>query len=63
MENQKQQQALDTATFLRVRKWYLLAIATIALTIIVAQILIQQHLNLQLNDSRGYQCGGTAESF
>ncbi|MEM8847601.1 MAG: ATP-binding protein [Bacteroidota bacterium] len=63
MENQKQQQALDTATFLRVRKWYLLAIATIALTIIVAQILIQQHLNLQLNDSRVINVAGRQRAF
>ncbi|MEM8937858.1 MAG: ATP-binding protein [Bacteroidota bacterium] len=63
MEYQKQQQALDTATFLRVRKWYLLAIATIALTIIVAQILIQQHLNLQLNDSRVINVAGRQRAF
>ncbi len=62
MENQKQQ-ALDTATFLRVRKWYLLALATIALTIIVAQILIQQHLNLQLNDSRVINVAGRQRAF
>ncbi|WP_394748108.1 PAS domain-containing sensor histidine kinase [Spongiimicrobium salis] len=63
MEHQKQQQALDTATFLRVRKWYLLAIATIALTIIVAQILIQQHLNSQLNDSRVINVAGRQRAF
>ena len=63
MENQKQQQALDTATFLRVRKWYLLALAMIALTIIVAQILIQQHLNLQLNDSRVINVAGRQRAF
>lgn len=63
MENQKQQQALDTATFLRVRKWYLLALATIALTIIVAQILIQQHLNSQLNDSRVINVAGRQRAF
>ncbi|MGX1928655.1 type IV pili methyl-accepting chemotaxis transducer N-terminal domain-containing protein [Flagellimonas sp. 2504JD4-2] len=63
MENHKQQQALDTATFLRVRKWYLLALATIALTIIVAQILIQQHLNSQLNDSRVINVAGRQRAF
>lgn len=63
MQNQKQQQALDTATFLRVRNWYLLAIATIALTIIIAQILIQQHLNLQLNDSRVINVAGRQRAF
>ena len=55
---ESKQQALDIATFLRVRKWYLLAIAAIALTIIVAQILIQQHLNSQLNDSRVINVAG-----
>ena len=63
MENQKQQQALDTATFLRVRKWYLLALAMIALTIIVAQILIQQHHNLQLNDSGVINVAGRQRAF
>ncbi len=63
MENQRQQQALDTATFLRVRKWYLLAIATIALTVVIAQILIQQHLNLQLNDSRVINVAGRQRAF
>ncbi|MEM7381539.1 MAG: histidine kinase, partial [Bacteroidota bacterium] len=63
MQDPKQQQALDTATFLRVRKWYLLAFATIALTIIVAQILIQQHLNSQLNDSRVINVAGRQRAF
>ncbi|MEM9001543.1 MAG: type IV pili methyl-accepting chemotaxis transducer N-terminal domain-containing protein [Bacteroidota bacterium] len=63
MESQRQQQALDTATFLRVRKWYLLAIAAIALTVIVAQILIQQHLNSQLSDSRVINVAGRQRAF
>lgn len=63
MENKKQQQALDTATFRRVRKWYLLAIAAIAITIIIAQILIQQHLNSQLNDSRVINVAGRQRAF
>lgn len=63
MEKRGQQQALDTATFLRVRKWYLLAIAAIALTIIMAQILIQQHLNSQLNDSRVINVAGRQRAF
>lgn len=50
--------SLDTTTFLRIRKWYLLALAGIALTIIAAQILIQTHLNSQLNDSRVINVAG-----
>lgn len=44
--------SLDNITFLKFRKLYLVAIFLIALTIILAQILIQSHLNSQLNDSR-----------
>ena len=59
----EKQQALDIATFLRVRKWYLLAIAAIALTVIFAQILIQQHLDSQLNDSRVINVAGRQRAF
>ena len=52
MNSNKLQQPLDTETFQRMRKWYIIALASIALTIIVAQILIQGHLNSQLDDSR-----------
>lgn len=52
MPNKTHQKTIDTVTFLRIRKRYLLALAGIALTIIVAQILVQTHLNTQLNDSR-----------
>ncbi|MEM7486159.1 MAG: ATP-binding protein [Bacteroidota bacterium] len=55
--------ALDTATFLRIQKWYLLAIAGIALTIVIAQVLIQQHLNSQLNDSRIINVAGRQRAF
>jgi PAS domain S-box-containing protein len=58
MPKSKHQQPLDTATFLRIRKWYLLALAGIALTIIIAQLLIQTHLNSQLNDSRVINLAG-----
>ncbi|NER16298.1 ATP-binding protein [Spongiivirga citrea] len=58
MSSEKRQKPLDTATFLRIRKWYLLAFATIALTIIIAQILIQSHLNSQLSDSRVINVAG-----
>ncbi|UII77768.1 type IV pili methyl-accepting chemotaxis transducer N-terminal domain-containing protein [Flagellimonas sp. HMM57] len=63
MSNNVKKLALDTATFLRIQKWYLLAIAGIALTIIIAQLLIQQHLNSQLNDSRVINVAGRQRAF
>ena len=54
---------LDTATFLRIRKWYILALSGIALLIIVAQILIQQHLNSQLSDSRVINVAGRQRAY
>ena len=53
----------DTETFQRIRKWYLFALAGIALTIIVAQVLIQQHLNSQLDDSRVINVAGRQRAF
>jgi len=58
MPNNKHEKPLDTTTFLRIRKWYLLALAGIALTILIAQVLIQSHLNSQLNDSRVINVAG-----
>jgi len=63
MSNNKHQQPLDTTTFLRIRKWYLLAFAGIALTVIAAQILIQIHLNSQLDDSRVINVAGRQRAF
>ncbi len=63
MPESNHQKPLDTATFLRIRKWYLLALAGIALTIIVAQVLIQMHLNTQLNDSRVINVAGRQRAF
>jgi PAS domain S-box-containing protein len=63
MANSKHEKPLDTTTFQRIRKWYLLALAGIALTIIVAQILIQAHLNSQLNDSRVINVAGRQRAF
>ncbi len=63
MPNSKHHKSLDTTTFQRIRKWYLLALAAIALTIIVAQILIQTHLNSQLNDSRVINVAGRQRAF
>ncbi|WP_111708759.1 ATP-binding protein [Lutibacter citreus] len=44
--------SLDNSTFFKFRRLYLLALLLIAGTIIIAQILIQKHLNSQVNDSR-----------
>ncbi|MRI00174.1 PAS domain-containing protein [Kriegella sp. EG-1] len=63
MENSNKQNALDTSTFLRVRKWYLLALAAIAITIILANLLIQSHLNSQLSDSRVINVAGFQRAF
>ena len=63
MNNSKLQKPLDTVTFLRIRKWYILAFAGIALTIICAQILIQNHLNSQLNDSRVINVAGRQRAY
>ena len=54
---------LDTSTFIRVRKWYLFALATIALSIIFAQILIQNHLNSQLDDSKVINIAGRQRAY
>jgi len=59
----KPQRRLDTETFLRIRKWYMLAIAAIAFTVIFAQILIQQHLNDQLDDSRVINVAGRQRAY
>ena len=63
MLNSKHQKALDTTTFLLIRKWYLLALAGIVLTIIIAQLLIQTHLNSQLNDSRVINIAGRQRAY
>ncbi|MFD1292260.1 ATP-binding protein [Lutibacter holmesii] len=44
--------SLDNSTFYKFRRLYLMAFLLIAASIFVAQILIQRHLNSQLNDSR-----------
>lgn len=63
MADNKHQKPLDTETFLRIRKWYLLAFAGIAATILIAQILIQSHLNSQLDDSRVINVAGRQRAF
>lgn len=44
--------SLDHTTFLKFRKLYILALVLIAVTIVISQILIQKHLDSQLNDSK-----------
>ena len=63
MSDRVKKMALDTTTFLRIQKWYLLAIAGIALTIVIAQVLIQKHLNSQLSDSRVINVAGRQRAF
>ncbi len=43
---------LDKFTFSKFRRVYLMAFSLIALTIVISQILIQKHLDSQINDSR-----------
>ncbi len=43
---------LDSYLFQKLRRLYLFAFLAITLSIIISQILIQQHINSQLNDSR-----------
>ncbi len=59
----KSKQSLDAATFQRIQKWYLYALSAIALTIIIAQILIQAHLNSQLDDSRVINVAGRQRAY
>jgi hypothetical protein len=63
MAEHANQQPLDTATFLRIRKWYILALSGIALMIIIAQVLIQQHLSSQLSDSRVINVAGRQRAY
>jgi PAS domain S-box-containing protein len=63
MSEKKFERALDTTTFLRIQKWYLFAFAAIAITIVVAQILIQLHINSQLGDSRIINVAGRQRAY
>ena len=63
MVKNKLPQTLESATFQRIQKWYLLALAAIALTIIIAQILIQNHLGSQLGDSRVINVAGRQRAY
>lgn len=63
MNDNKFERPLDTTTFLKIQKRYMLAFAGIAITIIVAQILIQLHLNSQLDDSRVINVAGRQRAY
>jgi nitrate/nitrite-specific signal transduction histidine kinase len=52
MSDKDNNSSLDSSTFFKFRRLYLMAFFFIAASIVIAQILIQQHLNSQLNDSR-----------
>ena len=63
MANNDHNIPLDTATFIRIRKWYLLALAAIAITVIIAQVLIQLHLKAQSGDSQLINIAGRQRAF
>ena len=63
MSKSQRQQPLDISTFFRIRKWYLFALAAIAITVVIAQILIQLHLNSQLSDSRVINVAGRQRAY
>ncbi len=63
MPDSRQQQSLDSETFVRIRNRYLLALAAIALSIVVAQVLIQWHLDSQLSDSRIINVAGRQRAY
>src|SRR3970282_2357766 len=44
--------SIDTISFKNLRRMYLFALITIAITVLLSQLLIQYNLNHQLNDSR-----------
>ncbi|MDO5968661.1 type IV pili methyl-accepting chemotaxis transducer N-terminal domain-containing protein [Flavivirga aquimarina] len=50
--------SLDQSTFERLRRLYIIALSTIALSVIVSQILIRKHLNDQESDSRVINIAG-----
>ena len=49
---------LDSATFSRLRRLYVLALGAIALAIVSGQLLIQDHLRKQTDDSRVVNVAG-----
>jgi len=63
MGSNNHQKPLDTSTFSRVQKWYLLALTAIAPTILLAQLLMPFYLNAQLNHSRVINVAGRQSAF
>ncbi|MEP0214005.1 MAG: ATP-binding protein [Cellulophaga sp.] len=63
MSGNKLEKSLDTTTFLRIRKWYLLALLAIAFSIVFSQVLVQMHLNSQLDDSRVINVAGRQRAY
>jgi len=50
--DKKEKITLGKSTFVKLRKTYLIAFSLIASVLLIAQVLIQQHLNAQLNNSK-----------
>lgn len=48
----KFEESIDKITFIKLRRMYLFALITIAITVLLSQLLIQYNLNSQLSDSR-----------
>jgi two-component system, NarL family, sensor histidine kinase DegS len=52
MSSSKNDSAIDSISFKNLRKLYLFALLTIALTVLVSQFILQYNLNRQLSDSK-----------
>ena len=63
IQPKKKSNRLDIQTFIRVRKLYAFAFLAIAFTVISAQVLIQQHLTGQLDDSRVINVAGGQRAY
>ena len=48
----KSKVSFDKISFIKLRRLYLFALVTIAVTVLLSQLLIQYNLNSQLSDSR-----------
>lgn len=58
MSETSKNNVLDTRIFLKLRRLYLFAFLAIAVIIIISQVLIQQHVSTQINDSRVINIAG-----
>ena len=52
MKKESKNQSLDIQTFKRFRRWYFIALAAIAISLLIAQIFIQVRIESQLSDAR-----------